>query len=221
MSRKEFLALLVDALGAAVAYIKPGAVVFSCMDWRHHVEMDEALAKLDLDILNICVWVKTNGGMGSLYRSRHEFVFVAKKPGAAHVNNVQLGKFGRNRTNVWEYAGATGGAKDPDDDWAAHPTVKPVRLVMDALLDVTAPGDIVLDPFLGSGTTMMAAERTGRRCVGFEIEPAYVDLAIRRWQKLTGRDAVHAKSSLPFNEIASGTSAETSEAPDIHDKEAF
>ena len=221
MSRKEFLALLVDALGSAVAYIKPGAVVFSCMDWRHHVEMDEALEKLGLDILNICVWAKSNGGMGSLYRSRHEFVFVARKPGASHMNNVQLGQFGRNRTNVWEYAGATGGAKDPDDNWAAHPTVKPVRLVMDALLDVTAPGNLVLDPFLGSGTTLMAAERTGRRCVGVEIEPAYGDLAIRRWQKLTGRDAVHAESGHSFNEIASGTSGETSEAPGVPDKETF
>lgn len=221
MSRKDFLALLVDALGSAVAYIKPGAVLFSCMDWRHHVEMDEALEKLGLDILNICVWAKSNGGMGSLYRSRHEFVFVARKPGAAHINNVQLGQFGRNRTNVWEYAGATGGAKDPDDNWAAHPTVKPVRLVMDALLDVTAPGDLVLEPFLGSGTTLMAAERTGRRCVGVEIEPAYVDLAIRRWQKLTGRDAIHAESGHSFNEIASGTPGETSSVLGTDNKEAF
>ena len=221
MSHKEFLALLVDALGSAVAYIKPGAVIFSCMDWRHHVEMDEALEKLGLDILNICVWSKSNGGMGSLYRSRHEFVFVAKKPGASHTNNVKLGQHGRNRTNVWEYAGATGGAKDPDDDWAAHPTVKPVRLVMDALLDVTAPGDLVLDPFLGSGTTLMAAERTGRRCVGVEIEPAYVDLAIRRWQKLTGRDAIHAECGHSFDEIESDGSGEASSAPGTDDKEAF
>ena len=221
MSCKEFLALLVDALGSAVAYIKPGAVVFSCMDWRHHVEMDEALEKLGLDILNICVWAKSNGGMGSLYRSRHEFVFVAKKPGASHTNNVKLGQHGRNRTNVWEYAGATGGAKDPDDDWAAHPTVKPVRLVMDALLDVTAPGDLVLDPFLGSGTTLMAAERTGRRCVGVEIEPAYVDLTIRRWQKQTGRDAIHAECGHSFDEIASDASGEASSAPGTGDKEAF
>ena len=221
MSCEEFIELLVDALGSAVAYTKPGAVVFSCMDWRHHVEMDEALEKLGLDILNICVWAKSNGGMGSLYRSRHEFVFVAKKPGASHTNNVKLGQYGRNRTNVWEYAGATGGAKDPDDDWAAHPTVKPVRLVMDALLDVTAPGDLVLDPFLGSGTTLMAAERTGRRCVGVEIEPAYVDLAIRRWQKLTGRNAIHAECGHSFDEIASGTQSETSSAPSTDDKETF
>jgi len=221
MSRDEFVALLVDALGSAVAHSKSGAVVFACMDWRHHVEMDEALVKLGLELLNICVWVKTNGGMGSLYRSRQEFVFVAKKPGASHMNNVQLGQHGRNRTNVWEYAGATGGAKDPDDNWDAHPTVKPVRLVMDALLDVTAPGDLVLDPFLGSGTTLMAAERTGRRCVGVEIEPAFVDLAIRRWQKLTGRDAIHAESGHSFNEIASDASGEASSPPGTGDKEAF
>ncbi|MEM6587017.1 MAG: DNA modification methylase [Pseudomonadota bacterium] len=208
ISRDEFLALLIDSLGSVAAYSKPGAVIFACMDWRHHVEMDEALAKLGLTILNICFCSKRNGGMGSLYRSRHEFVFVAKKPSASHMNNAQLGRFGRNRTNVWEYAGATGGAKDTDDNWSTHLTVKPVRLVMDALLDVTAPGDLVLDPFLGSGTTLMAAERTGRRCVGVEIEPTYVDLTIRRWQNLTGRDALHADTGVPFNAVEKDLSSD-------------
>ena len=125
---------------------------------------------------------------------------LKRESGAGHQNNIQLGKFGRNRSNVWHYAGATGGAQDPDDAFDAHPTVKPIRLVMDALLDVSRPGDVVLDPFLGSGTTLLAAERTGRLCRGVEIEPAYVDLAVRRWQEMTGHRAIHAETGRPFDE---------------------
>ncbi|MDU8912505.1 DNA modification methylase [Aestuariicoccus sp. MJ-SS9] len=202
MSRKEFTAFLQETLGQAADSLKPGGVLFACMDWRHVREMTEALEALSLELLNICVWVKAQPGMGSLYRSQHELVFVAKRPGASHQNNVQLGKFGRNRSNVWTYAGATGGRADADDDFALHPTVKPIRMVMEALLDVTDPGDLVLDPFLGSGTTLLAAERTRRRCLGVEIEPSYVDLAIRRWQEMTGGDAVHAESGARFHDLA-------------------
>ncbi|SEO89048.1 ParB/RepB/Spo0J family partition protein [Salinihabitans flavidus] len=203
MSREDFVAFLVDTSGAATAKLKPGGVLFACMDWRHVGEMTEALEALELELLNICVWVKTQPGMGSLYRSQHELVFVARRSGAGHRNNVQLGKHGRNRSNVWTYAGATGGRADADDDFTLHPTVKPIRMVMDALLDVTGPGDLVFDPFLGSGTTLLACERTRRRCFGVEIEPAYVDLAIRRWQEMTGGKATHAESGVPFDEIAS------------------
>ncbi len=204
MSSKAFIAFLIETIGSASACLKPGGAVFACMDWRHVWEMSEALAMLKLDLLNICVWVKTSPGMGSLYRSQHEFVFVAKKPGASHMNNVQLGKNGRNRTNVWQFAGATGGAWDADDAFDVHPTVKPIRLVMEAMLDVTVRGDLVLDPFLGSGTTLLAAERTNRLCTGVEIEPRYIDLAIRRWQEMTGDQAVLSETGQSFNSLASG-----------------
>ena len=202
MAREDFVAFLIETVGNATACFKPGGVLFSCIDWRHAVDMSEALDALDLKLLNICVWVKDAAGMGGLYRSQHEFVFVALCPGDRALNNVQLGKYGRNRSNVWSYAGATGGSRDVQDNFTVHPTVKPIRMVMDALLDVSAPGDIVLDPFLGSGTTLLAAERTGRRCIGVEIEPRYVDLAIRRWQEMTGGVAVHADTGQTFEALA-------------------
>jgi DNA modification methylase len=153
--------------------------------------------------LNVCVWVKDNGGMGSFYRSRHEMVFVFRKGSVAHRNNVQLGKYGRNRTNVWEYPGMNTFSKHGEEGnlLALHPTVKPVTLVVDALLDCTAPKNIVLDAFLGSGTTLLAAERTGRVCFGIELNPKYVDVAIRRWQQYTGQRAIHAESSKRFEKL--------------------
>jgi DNA modification methylase len=152
------------------------------------------------ELKNVCVWVKNHTGMGALYRSRHELIFVFKYGRAAHRNNVQLGSFGRDRTNVWLYPSP----RTPTDEGnllALHPTVKPVRLVADAILDCTARGDIVLDGFLGSGTTLIAAERVGRRCYGLELDPLYVDTVVRRWQALTGESARHAASGRPFNEI--------------------
>ncbi len=199
MSSEEFTDFLAEALDRAAAALAPGGLLYACIDWRHMRELQDALARLRLWIINVCVWVKPSGGMGSLYRSRHELVFVAAKPGAPRRNNVQLGRFGRDRTNVWEYAGATGGARARgDDDFACHPTVKPIRLVADAVLDASALGETVLDPFLGSGATLLAAERVRRRCLGVEIDPGYVDLAIRRWRAITGRDAVHAESGETF-----------------------
>lgn len=202
MSDVAFTAFLLETLGNMSAVLKPGGVIFACIDWRHVGAMTGVLETLGHELLKICVWVKTNPGMGSLYRSQHEFVTVARKPGASHTNNVQLGKFGRTRSNVWHYAGATGGRADSDDVFDAHPTVKPIRLVMDALLDVTEPGDLVVDLFLGSGTTLLAAERTRRRCVGVEIEPRYVDLSIRRWQEMTGGRAILAVNGETFDERA-------------------
>ena len=154
-------------------------------------------------LLNLCVWVKDNGGMGSFYRSRHELVFVFRNGKATHRNNVQLGRFGRNRTNVWEYPGVNtlSRASDEGNLQAMHPTVKPVPLVADALLDCSAQGDIVLDAFLGSGSTLIAAERTGRSCYGMELDPLYVDVAIRRWQGYTGDTAIHASNGQRFNVI--------------------
>jgi DNA modification methylase len=139
--------------------------------------------------------------MGSLYRSAHELVFLFKNGTGSHRNNVQLGKFGRNRTNVWNYPGANSFSRsDAEGDLLAlHPTPKPVALIVDAIKDCTARGDLVLDPFLGSGTAIIAAERSGRRCYGLELDPLYVDTIIRRWQRHTKLDAVHVESGETFN----------------------
>jgi hypothetical protein len=160
------------------------------MDWRHMAEMLAAGDSANFELLNLCVWVKTNGGMGSLYRSRHELVFVFRNGGDAHRNNVQLGRFGRNRTNVWNYPGANifkrNGRKS---DLDLHPTVKPIAMVADAILDSTHLDDLILDPFLGSGTTLLAAERARRRCHGVELDPLYVDTVITRWERFTQQQA--------------------------------
>ena len=180
---------------------RPGALLYVCMDWRHVDELLAARKVAELELINLCIWVKTNGGMGSLYRSRHELVFVLRNGGVQHLNNVQLGRFGRNRTNVWHYPGVNSFArKGKENELLLHPTVKPVALVADAMLDATARGDIVLDPFLGSGTTILAAERTGRRCCGIEIDPLYVDTAVQRWERATGHRARDA-SGTPFAQV--------------------
>jgi DNA modification methylase len=152
---------------------------------------------------NLCVWVKDRGGMGSLYRSQHELVFLFKNGTAPHRNNVQLGQFGRTRSNVWQYPSVNSFGRSGEEGnlLALHPTVKPVAMVSDAIFDCSARGDIVLDAFLGSGTTIIAAERTGRTCFGLELDPIYVDTAVRRWQSFTRRAAVHAESGLTFSEV--------------------
>jgi DNA modification methylase len=190
MTEEEFAEFLTLSMKSICAHTTPGALVFACMDWRHMGEMLAAGRASECELLNLCVWAKSNGGMGSLYRSRHELVFVFKNGREAHLNNVQLGRFGRNRTNVWNYPGFNGFArKGSMNALASHPTVKPIALVADAILDSTKRNDIVLDPYIGSGTTILAAERTGRRCFGIEIDGRYVDTAIQRWERLTGRKA--------------------------------
>ena len=169
---------------------------------RHLREMLEPGEAAYTELKAFCVWNKSNGGMGSLYRSKNELVFVFKNGTASHVNNIQLGKHGRYRTNVWDYAGANTFRKGRQEDLDSHPTVKPVSLVADAIRDCSKRGALVLDPFLGSGTTILAAERTGRRAAGIEIDPGYVDTAIRRWQTLTGAKAVLAGEELSFDEVA-------------------
>jgi DNA modification methylase len=181
-----------------------GSLHYLCMDWRHMAEILTAGNQCYTELKNLCVWVKDNGGMGSMYRSRHELVFVFKHGKASHINNVELGKNGRYRTNVWEYAGGNSFSRlhgEEGDTLAMHPTVKPVQMVADAILDCTRRGDIVLDAFLGSGSTLIAAEKTSRRCYGIEIDPRYVDTVIRRWQQWTGGAATHAVSGKTFNEI--------------------
>lgn len=204
MSPPEFIAFLSSSLRLFARYSISGSVHFLCMDWRHMKELLAAGGGIYDSFVNLCVWVKDNGGMGSFYRSRHELVFVFRNGRGPHRNNIQLGKFGRNRTNVWEYPGVNTFSKQGEEGnlLALHPTVKPVQMIADAVLDCTARGDLVLDGFLGSGSTLIAAERVGRVCCGIEIDPVYVDVAVRRWQNLTGEAAVHAQIGKRFDEIA-------------------
>ena len=171
------------------------------MDWAHLAELLVAGSEVYAELKNIVVWVKSAAGMGSLYRSQHELICVFKSGTARHTNNVELGKNGRNRTNVWQYDSASTLGRKGNNVLELHPTVKPIQLVMDALLDCSNRGDIVVNSFLGSGTTLLAAERTGRICRGIELDPLYVDTAIRRWQNLTGRDAVRVSDGKLFRDI--------------------
>ncbi len=211
MNREEFTAFLVDSIGPMAAATRDGGLLYLCMDYRHLREILAAIDRCGLDLINLCVWNKTNGGQGALYRSKHELVLVAKRGKAPHINNVELGRHGRYRTNVWDYAGVNTFGATRMQDLADHPTVKPVALVADAIRDVTKPGDIVIDGFMGSGTTMLAAERTKRVACGIEIEPAYVDVAVRRWEKLTGEEAVFAKTGETFAEVTAARAAEVME----------
>ena len=201
MTSVAFMDFLTESLSPSINLLKPGGVGFIFMDWRHVREVSEAFLRLGVDVINMAVWVKSAPGMGTLYRSQHELVFIVRRKGASHRNNVQLGRFGRNRSNVWEYGGATSG-NTAEDDFSLHPTVKPVRMIRDALLDVSAPGDLVTDCFLGSGSTLIAAETSQRRCFGVEIDPRYVDVALRRWMALTGEEVVLAATGEPFTQVA-------------------
>jgi DNA modification methylase len=202
MDRGQFTDFLTRVCLQLKRFSKPGAINFVCMDWRHAGEMLAAGNEIYSELKNICVWVKHNGGMGSFYRSQHELVFVFKTGGRPHRNNVQLGKYGRHRTNVWSYRGANDFGRSTEEGYLLqmHPTTKPVGMVADAILDCSSRGDLVLDPFLGSGTTVIAAERVGRRCFGIEIDPAYVDTIVRRWQAFTGDAARHATTGELFEQ---------------------
>ena len=186
MSDDQFRTFLRETLGAAAAVSRDGAVHFICMDWRHLDDVSAVGREIYDALLNICVWNKSNAGMGSLYRSKHEMIFVYRVGTAPHANMVELGKHGRNRTNVWDYPSVNSMAGSRREDLALHPTVKPVAMVADALQDVTRRGDLVFHMFLGSGTSLIAAERTGRRFRGCDIDPAYVDVAVERWVQMTG-----------------------------------
>jgi DNA modification methylase len=203
MSPPAFSVFLARSLRNQAAFCFRGALLYVCMDWRHMSELLAAGREIEAELLNLCVWAKDNGGMGSLYRSQHELVFVFKTGSGPHRNNVQLGRFGRNRSNVWRYPGANSFSRQTEEGnlLELHPTVKPVGLVADAILDCTARGDIVLDGFLGSGTTVIAAERTGRRCFGLELDGHYIDTTIRRWQRLTGDTARHETTGRSFDDL--------------------
>jgi len=204
LSQQEFRAFLAETLGNAAAFSRSGAVHYICMDWRHASDLALIGREAIGPQLNLCVWAKTNGGMGSLYRSQHELVLVFAKAGAPHRNNVQLGRFGRNRTNVWRYAGVNTFREGRMQELRAHPTAKPVAMVKDALLDVTRRGDIVLDPFGGAGATLMAAERCGRHARLLEIDPAYVDVMLRRWRAETGEDPVRVADGVSLSALEAG-----------------
>jgi DNA modification methylase len=203
MSEAEFTTFLTTACSLHARHSVDGSLHFVCMDWRHLTELLTAGRIVYSELKNICVWVKDSPGMGSLYRSQHEMVCVFRHGRQPHRNNVQLGQYGRNRSNVWEYPGANSSSRSGDEGnlLALHPTVKPAALVADAIMDCTARCDIVLDGFLGSGTTVIAAERTGRRCYGLELDPLYVDTVVRRWQAFTRERAYHASTGKCFNEL--------------------
>jgi hypothetical protein len=198
MTKDQFTEFLKTVFANASALSLDGAIHFVCMDWRHMSEVLSAGDSVYSELKNLCVWNKDNGGMGLFYRSKHELIFVFKVGSAAHVNTVELGRSGRYRTNVWDYAGVNTLRPGRLDDLAMHPTVKPVALVIDAIKDCSRRGDFVLDPFGGSGTTLVAAEKCGRAARVLEIDPGYVDVSIRRWQQLTGHKAINATTGKTF-----------------------
>jgi DNA modification methylase len=202
MSSEAFTAFLQATLGHAAACCRDGAIAFVCMDWRHLGELLAAGRAIFSELKNLCVWNKTNGGMGSFYRSKHELVFVFKVGNAPHTNTFELGETGRYRTNVWEYPGINTLRGGRLDELAMHPTVKPVALVADAIKDCSRRGEIVLDPFGGSGTTLIAAEKTGRHARLIEFDPAYCDQTLRRFEQLTGKRARLAATGQCFEEVA-------------------
>jgi len=215
MSTSEFARFLGDVFANLAAHSVDGSMHFICMDWRHMNEVLVAATPIYSELKNLCVWAKTNGGMGSLYRSQHELVFVYKAGTAPHINNVELGKHGRYRTNVWSYAGANTFSKTRDDDLAMHPTVKPVALVADAILDCSKRKGIVLDAFGGSGTTLVAAARTGRRGYAIELDPHYCDVIVRRLEKSFGCEAVHSAAGKTFIEMAAARAGSETMHEDI------
>ena len=202
MSEAEFRTFLERVFANLALRSVEGAIHFVCMDWRHMGEVLAAGKRTYADLKNICVWNKTNGGMGSLYRSQHEMVFVFKSGNAPHINNIELGKHGRYRTNVWTYAGANTFSATREADLAMHPTVKPVALVADAILDCSRRKGIILDAFAGSGTTLVAAERTGRHGYGIELDPIYCDTIIKRVSAIAKVEARLLATGQTFAEVA-------------------
>jgi DNA modification methylase len=203
MTSAEFTAFLKEAFAPAAARCRDGAIAFICMDWRHFPELHSAGLQVFDELKNVCVWNKKNAGMGTFYRSKYELVFVFKKGTEPHINTFGLGEGGRHRSNVWDYAGASALSRSGQEELALHPTVKPVALIVDALKDCSGRGDLILDNFGGSGSTLIAAEKCGRHARLIEYDPAYCDTIVRRWEKYTGRTAIHQGSSLTFEEVES------------------
>lgn len=202
MTEAEFRTFLDRTLAACADPLADGGLLYACMDWRSIDKLIAAGKSAGLKLINVCVWAKDNGGMGSFYRSQHELIAVFRKGQAPHINNVELGRHGRYRTNVWNFPGVNSLGGRREDELSMHPTVKPVALVAEAIKDCTNRGDAVFDMFGGSGTTLVAAERTGRTGYMFEIDPVYVDTIIRRFEKLFGVRAVHEASELDFEALS-------------------
>ena len=205
MSQDEFTDFLRETLGNAASVAKNGAIAFVCMDWRHMSELLDAGREVFTELKNLCVWNKTNAGMGTFYRSKHELVFVYKIGSAPHTNSFGLGGTGRYRTNVWDYAGANVVGEARDADLTMHPTVKPVAMIRDAIQDCSKRGDVVLDVFGGSGSTLVAAETCGRQASVLEYDPLYCDTIMRRYETQTGNEARHVKTGLSFAEATAQT----------------
>lgn len=202
MSTAQFTDFLRKSMALATQHLIDGSIAFWFIDWRHIGEMLAAGKCVYGEPKNLIVWAKSTPGLGTFYRSQHELIFVFKYGNAPHLNNFELGQHGRNRSNVWTYAGVNTFRAGRMDDLATHPTVKPVALIADAMRDCSRRGDIVLDPFMGSGSTILAAERVGRRGYGLELDPLYVDAAVRRWQQFTRRDAILKATGATFDEVA-------------------
>lgn len=202
MSRSQFTTFLTDSLGCMASVMRDGAIAFVCMDWRHMEELLEAGDAVFTELKNLIVWNKTNGGMGAFYRSKHELIFAFKAGDAPHTNSFGLGETGRYRTNVWDYAGISSISASRSEELAMHPTVKPVAMIADAIKDCSRRGEIILDAFGGSGSTLIAAEKTGRQARLIEYDPLYCDTIIRRWEQLTGKRTRHAETGKPFEDVA-------------------
>lgn len=215
MTESEFIDFLTMVFKNLVAVSKDGSIHYQCMDWKHIYEIMVAGRSAYSEFKQLCVWNKNNGGMGTFYRSKHELIFVFKNGTAKHTNNFNLGQYGRYRSNVWDYDGVNSFSnrervKKEDGREVSganellemHPTVKPIQLVADAVLDCSTQGDLILDTFGGSGTTLIACEQTDRRCAMMELDPKYVDTIIRRWQKLTGKQAILESTGKTFDEVA-------------------
>ena len=215
MSSDQFIRFLQETLGLCARYTVDGGITYVCMDWRHAHELLAAGVAVYDELKNICVWAKTTPGQGSFYRSQHELVFVYKRGQAPHLNTFELGQHGRTRSNVWTYPGANTFRAGRMDELKMHPTVKPVALVADAMRDCSRRGSIILDAFAGSGTTIMAAEQIGRRAFCIEIEPRYVDVAIRRWQRFTGKDAILKSTGQTFEEVLTVRANRSSMRPNV------
>jgi DNA modification methylase len=214
MNKDQFTRFLVGTLGGAAARCRDGAIAYVFMDWRHMGELLNAGEQVFSELKNLCIWNKTNGGMGTFYRSKHELIFVFKVGTAQHVNTFGLGETGRYRTNVWEYAGVNSFREGRLDDLELHPTVKPVDLVAEAIKDCSRRGAIILDPFGGSGTTMIAAQKSGRLARLIEYDPAYCDVILRRFEAVTGTSAILAQTGQTFEDVAVACPlSETSHGP--------
>lgn len=201
MSADEFQRFLTAVLRHVRDRSRPGSLHYIFMDWRSLAQLLAVGSELYAELINLCVWAKTNAGMGSFYRSQHELVAVFRHGDVSHINNVQLGRLGRHRSNLWTYAGATTFSRSRKADLAEHPTVKPIAMIADAIRDASKPGDLVLDPFGGSGSTLLAAESVGRRAALIEIDPSYVDVVLRRFEERTGTTPVLAADGSTFGEV--------------------